>query len=183
MSIIKVFVNTGIRDGERRRLKFKDLDFSKKLVRIKSTKTNSIRYIPMNEEVNEELLWLKKNYILPYSNGDKRGVIIPRSTHQMEYVFCKPDGSPVQSIRKSFKRACNAAGLDKVTIHSLRHTFASHLVMSGVDLRSVQRLLGHSKITTTMIYCHLTPEHLADTVEKLPWLKNEETKTNRLNLL
>jgi len=54
-------------------------------------------------------------------------------------------------------------------LHLLRHTYASHLVMAGVDLASVQRLLGHSSITTTMIYAHLSQEHLRQQVAKLEY--------------
>ena len=71
-------------------------------------------------------------------------------------------------IRQTLIRNARKAGLDDVTkIHTLRHTFASHLVMSGVDLPTVQRLLGHSDIQTTMIYAHLAPDHLAGAVNKL----------------
>ena len=56
---------------------------------------------------------------------------------------------------------------DLSRLHTLRHTFASRLVVNGVDLPTVMKLMGHSDIQTTMIYAHLTPDHLADAVEKL----------------
>ena len=56
---------------------------------------------------------------------------------------------------------------DVTKLHSLRHTFASHLVMSGVDLPTVKKLMGHSDIETTMIYSHLADEHVDKAVEKL----------------
>ncbi len=67
----------------------------------------------------------------------------------------------------AFKRACDAAQIDDFTIHGLRHTFASHLVMSGVDLATVSRLMGHTSISMTMVYAHLSPRHEADAVAKL----------------
>ncbi|MCK5127302.1 MAG: tyrosine-type recombinase/integrase [candidate division Zixibacteria bacterium] len=64
------------------------------------------------------------------------------------------------------------AGIKNLTkLHTLRHTFASHLVMKGVDLPTVVKLMGHSDIQTTMIYAHLAPDHLADAVEKLSFGK------------
>ncbi len=60
------------------------------------------------------------------------------------------------------------AEIDNFTqVHSLIHTFASHLIMNGVDLPTVQKLLGHSDIQTTMIYAHLAPNHLVESVNKL----------------
>ena len=56
---------------------------------------------------------------------------------------------------------------DVTKIHSLRHTFASHLVMNGVDLPTVKQLMGHSDIGTTMIYAHLDPDHLVTAIDKL----------------
>ncbi|MGB7291014.1 MAG: tyrosine-type recombinase/integrase [Thermodesulfobacteriota bacterium] len=162
--IIIVMLNTGIRDGERARLKFDDIDFKNKRVVIRSSKAKEYRAIPMNEKVGETLKWLEKNYIPPYSDKE-----IPRKEHQKEYVFCNEDGSPVLKIKRAFSNACRKAGLKGVSPHTLRHTFASHLVMSGVDLRTVQRLLGHRNINTTMVYSHLTEDHLARSVEKLTW--------------
>jgi site-specific recombinase XerD len=64
-------------------------------------------------------------------------------------------------------RACRKAGLRKVGWHTLRHSFASHLVMRGEPLKSVQELLGHSSITTTMRYAHLSPNVCRDAVNNL----------------
>ena len=62
----------------------------------------------------------------------------------------------------------NQARIDGLTkLHTLRHTFASHLVMSGVDLPTVKKLMGHSDIQTTMIYAHLAPDHLQEAVDRL----------------
>ena len=164
--ILTIMLNTGVREGERKRLNFNDIDFKNKIIIVSSSKTKEFRAVPMNQEVEKTLRWLQKNYIPPYSNFNGT---VPRKEHQKEFVFCNEDGSQVQSIKKSFSNACKKAGLKGVSPHTLRHTFASHLVMSNVDLRTVQGLLGHKNIATTMIYSHLTGEHLARGVEKLKW--------------
>jgi len=70
---------------------------------------------------------------------------------------------------KEFLRATRPQNFTHVTFIPLRHTFASHLVMQGVDLLSIQEILGHFDVTVTQIYTHLRPEHLAKTTEKLPY--------------
>jgi site-specific recombinase XerD len=163
-------VNTGIREGERARLKIEDIDLKNKRLLIRSSKAKDYRVIPMNEEVERVLKLMKENYIPPYSSSVKW---LHRKEHQKEYVFCNEDGSPVMKIKRAFRNACRKAELKNVSPHTLRHTFASHLIMSGVDIRTVQRLLGHKSISTTMVYSHLTEDHLARSVEKLPWVNNK----------
>ncbi|WP_034389173.1 tyrosine-type recombinase/integrase [Hellea balneolensis] len=79
-----------------------------------------------------------------------------------EYVICgEKAGSHIVNLQKSWRRIRKQANLDDVRIHDLRHTFASHAVMGGTPLALVSRLLGHSKITTTMRYAHLADAELA----------------------
>jgi site-specific recombinase XerD len=163
--ILIVLRNTGMRTHELLNLRFSDIDYSKRTVLVRSSKTNSYRIIPLNQENYQTLLWLRDNY--PHPNTEK---VLPRADHQKQYVFCNLDGSKLQSIKNSFSKACRKAGI-KASPHLLRHSFASHLVMNGADLVSVKELLGHSQISTTMIYAHLSDKYKADTVEKLPWNK------------
>lgn len=71
-------------------------------------------------------------------------------------------------LRKRLMSITKRCGLPDVTkLHTLRHTFASHLVMKGVDLPTVSKLMGHADIETTMIYAHLADKHVDKAVEKL----------------
>jgi len=74
---------------------------------------------------------------------------------------------PLKDIRTAFKNACDKAGIKNLTFHDFRHTFATRLVLSGVDLASVSKLLGHSSIQMTMRYSHPTPDALKRAVSKL----------------
>lgn len=168
--IIIVLRNTGIRTHELLNLKFKDIDYENKTLLVRANKTNNFRVLPLNKELYETLIWLKSNYPLPYM--DK---VVIRQIHQMEFVFCNEDGIKMDSIRKSFSRAAKRANMH-ATPHMLRHSFASHLVMNSVDLVSVKELLGHTQISTTMIYAHLSPKYKANTVNKLPWIRESKDK-------
>jgi len=76
-------------------------------------------------------------------------------------------GNPLKDVRSAFENACKRAGIKKLRFHDLRHTFATRLVLSGVDLATVSKLLGHSSIQRTMRYAHPTPEALKSAVYKL----------------
>src|SRR5439155_6170692 len=80
-----------------------------------------------------------------------------------------PWGDPIGKVTvyDAFKKACSAAKIDDFRFHDLRHTFASHLVMAGVDLVTVKELLGHKTINMTNRYTHLAQEHKAQAVAKL----------------
>ena len=80
-----------------------------------------------------------------------------------------PWGAPIGKVTvyDAFKKVCSAAKIDDFRFHDLRHTFASHLVMAGVDLVTVKELLGHKTINMTNRYTHLAQEHKAQAVAKL----------------
>jgi integrase len=156
--MILTFLNTGLRLGELVNLQWADIDFRRRLLKVQRkadwTPKAGERQIPLTPEMAKCL-------------RDFR----PPKAQKTDYVFSRRDNERFSgSLRKVFARIARYAGLEDVTkIHTLRHTFASHLVMSGVDLPTVQRLLGHSDIQTTMVYSHLAPEHLAGAVSRLPF--------------
>jgi len=152
------FLNTGICKAELEYLEWADIDFDRRKIRIRrkedwQPKTGE-REIPINSQLLELLKDLK--------NMNDQGL---NST----YVFPHKDGGRIRvKLREKLIQIAAKAGIENLTkLHTLRHTFASHLVMSGVDLPTVKKLMGHSDIQTTMIYAHLAPDHLADAVDKL----------------
>jgi len=162
--MIIVLRNTGMRIGELLHLRLHDIDLDNKSLLVRSTKTNNYRIIPINSELDDVFKWLYLHHVDPWTSK-----VSLRESKQLDYLFCHNDGSRVKSIRRGFNNTCKRAGI-KATLHTLRHTFASHLVMNGVDLVSIKELLGHSSINTTMIYSHISSEHKINTVSKLPWL-------------
>ena len=88
-----------------------------------------------------------------------------------DYVFrVRESGHSHNWLRTELIKTAKRAGIPDLTkIHTLRHTFASQLVMQGVDLPTVGKLMGHTDIETTMIYAHLAPDHLSKAVNKLPF--------------
>lgn len=165
--ILIVLRNSGLRTCELVNLRLEDIDFLTNTMIVRNQKGNDYHTISMNEELRTTLLFLGDNYVTP------QGKILARREHRRVYVFCNPDGQPIKSFRTSLIKAVSKSGLHNVTPHTLRHTFASHLVMNGVDLTTVQHLLGHKSISTTLIYAHLSSEHIARAVEKLSWAKPE----------
>jgi len=82
-----------------------------------------------------------------------------------DFVFLGPRGTPLtrQAVWKLVKRRATVAAVEaKVSPHTLRHTFATHLLAGGCDLRSLQEMLGHADIATTQIYTHLSADRLRD---------------------
>lgn len=86
-----------------------------------------------------------------------------------DYVFTYKGNRIRDNIKKSLKTVVNKAGLEDVTLHTLRHTFASQLVMAGVSLMEVQKLMGHESFETTLRYAHLKEDHVKCQVLKLPF--------------
>lgn len=133
---------TGMRRGELHQLEWKDIDSYK--IKIRKTKTYQERTIPITDRL--------ANILSEYHHGIGR------------VVNLSPD-----RITAGIKKYLRIAGLGHIRVHDLRHTFASQLVMEGVDLRTVQELLGHSEYSTTLIYSHLTDAHVREAIKKLPY--------------
>ncbi len=155
------FLNTGMRKGELINLQWADIDLVRRKIKIRRKedwhpKTGE-REIPMNDAVFSLFQKLKK--------ANDKGL-------KSKYVFPSRTGGRMKDrLREELIKIAKAAGITGLTkVHSLRHAFASHLVMAGVDLPTVQKLMGHSDIQTTMIYAHLAPDHLSEAVEKLKFL-------------
>lgn len=145
--IVITAFNTGMRRGEILNLKWSDIDFANLSITIIKTKNNEIRRVPINQTLYDELQRLPKS--------------------ESGYVFCDANGRPYGDIKNSFNRAVKDAGLKDFVFHSIRHSAASWLVMKGVDIRSVQELLGHKDIKMTMRYSHLSNTHLLEAIRKL----------------
>ncbi len=146
--IVILALNTGMRKGEILNLKWRDIDFTRGIIYLLRTKNNERREIPMNEAVKTALIRVKKHPESPY-------------------VFCGKDGKPFTEVRTSFFTALKKADIINFRFHDLRHTFASHLAMSGVDLNTVRELMGHKSLEMTLRYSHLSPDHKKRAVDIL----------------
>ncbi|MDP8213061.1 MAG: tyrosine-type recombinase/integrase [Candidatus Zapsychrus exili] len=146
--IIEFAINTGMRQGEIFHLKWRDVDLKNSMITILKTKNNEIRHIPINQAVESVLLRVRKDPDSPY-------------------VFPSKKGRPFDNIKRSFKTALDKSDIKNFRFHDLRHTFASQLVMNGVDLFTVKELLGHKDIKMTMRYSHLSCDHKKQAVGAL----------------
>jgi integrase len=126
-------------------LQWQDIDFGTRTITVRRTKNNEPKMIPINQTLYAELQRL------------------PRHLHS-DYVFCNAAGVPYDEVKRSFHTACRKAGVRDFRFHDLRHSFASHLVMNGINLKTVQDLLGHKDIRMTLRYAHLSREHLQTAV-------------------
>jgi integrase len=143
--IWRLLANTGLRRGEAQQLRRQDI--GEDAIRVISspgarTKSAKWRLVPITPGARIALEGLPQ----------EGGYVVPRMTPY--------------SLTRAFSRTVGRVGLDGC-LHSLRHTYCSHLVMAGVDLRTVQVLAGHSTITVTEKYAHLAPGHLQDATRGL----------------
>lgn len=138
--IIILALNTGMRKGEMLGLKRENVDFNRDIIYITDSKDGKAAWIHMNQTA--------RNAILSSIKHD-----------DSEYVFAKPGGMSYGNVRTAFEKACKRAEIKNFRFHDLRHTFASHLVMSGVDLNTVRELMRHKSMAMTLRYAHLSSDH------------------------
>ena len=166
-TILALMYSAGLRIGEVIRLELKDLDIDRRQIVVRQSKGRKDRHVMMAES----LLPLILNYINSYRPG--------------KLVFAGGNGGHYSpgSIRAFLRRSCRLAGISKrVTPHTLRHSFATHMIENGVNLRHVQALLGHSKPETTMIYTHVAKKDLLRIRSPLDEAVNRHLKTDKKTL-
>jgi integrase len=145
---VQIALDTGLRRGELLGLRWENLDVRNRMIRVEKTKNGERRDVPMTDRVFDLFQGIPRRLDTPY-------------------VFAGEDGRPQEYVKTAWGSALRRAGIENFTFHDLRHTFASYLVMGGVDIRTVQTLLGHKSIAMTMRYAHLSPAHLREAIAVL----------------
>jgi len=178
--ILITALNTGMRYGEIINLSWNDIDFESGYLHVTKSKTGIGRKIPINDLLNNTLHELKSGIPIGISTGTYNirkeksqqcqppkqvnalvskavgltsvGVQVPPRPYSHIFTY---RNKPLKNIRTAFKNSCDRAGIKNLTFHTLRHTFATRLVLAGVDLATVSKLLGHSSIQMTMRFIRL----------------------------
>jgi site-specific recombinase XerD len=143
--VIGMLYGCGLRCFELQKLLIKDIDFDRAMVHIRQGKGRKDRYVPLSKHLARGL----RTYI--------------ETDHPYQWLFNgqQAEGKPVPYSQKGVqwvvREARKAAGLQKeVTTHTLRHTYATHLLEDGLDIVSIKELLGHAHLETTLIYLHVS---------------------------
>lgn len=152
---LTIIYSCGLRVSEASRLKVEDIDGERRLLWVRNSKGGKDRCVPLSDPTLAQLraFW--------------------RKTRAKEWLFPGRDGEHISiaTVQGAFKAALLESGINKkASVHSLRHSFATHLLECGVDIRIIQKILGHGNITTTCIYTHLTDkitDHLNKTLNHL----------------
>lgn len=152
--LVLIAANTGLRRGELLQLRWRDVNLEQPMltVRGEGAKTGQTRHVPLNSEALSVL-----NAWKPTADCDSNWCVFSHSD-------CS---TPIVAIKRTWNNVLKAAAVSSFRFHDLRHTFASKLVMAGVDLNTVRELLGHKSIAMTLRYAHLAPEHKAAAVEAI----------------
>ena len=164
LAILELLYSTGLRVAELVSRDIMNLDFETEMLRVRG-KGNKERLVPVGRPAIEAVLaWfpLREQLIADRARRGRRDV-------EKKALFLNGRGSRLtsRSVERLVKAYGERAGIPQiVTPHALRHSFATHLLEMGADLRSVQELLGHSSLSTTQRYTHLTLDHLTEVYDK-----------------
>jgi len=147
--LVLIALHTGMRKTEQLCLEWQDVNFGQRVITVRDSKAGKARHIPMNQVVLDTLQHL------------------PRMISNAYVFYGALEGERLKDLPKAWEECLGKAGIADFRWHDLRHTFASRLVMCGIDLYTVKELLGHQSIEMTQRYAHLAPGHLHKAVEVL----------------
>lgn len=143
--IASLIYAAGLRVSELTNLKIQDLNFPEKIGHIRQAKGNKDRIFNIPEFLQDDLKYQAEQQI----------------KQNQEYLFTGRSGKlSTRNIQKIISSAANRTNLKNVHTHTLRHSFATHLLEDGIDIRKIQELLGHANLSTTQIYTHVSTEEL-----------------------
>lgn len=146
-AILELFYSSGLRLSELRQLTLKQINISVQLIRVVG-KGNKERIVPLGDKAMKALKQYLQQWREQYVNGDTQGAV---------FITEKGKAKSTAQVRKVLEKLSQAAGLTvSMYPHKLRHTFATHLLNHGADMRSVQEMLGHENLSSTQIYTHLS---------------------------
>ncbi len=144
--MIALTYSAGLRVSEVSNLKLKDIDFDRKMIHIVLSKGRKDRYTILSDNMHKIISEYLKIY---------------QPTYWLFESWTQDRHISIRTIQKVFDKAKKKADIKKdVTVHSLRHSFATHLLENGIDIRYIQELLGHQNIKTTEIYTHVSSDRL-----------------------
>ena len=155
MALLELLYATGMRVSECCSVELSDLDFTLMTV-LAHGKGNKDRYIPFGDYA--------KKALQEYIKGP-REELIKKSSQSHTYLFVNQRGNPLtpRGVRYILSNIIEKASVNKQLYpHMLRHSFATHLLNSGADIRSVQELLGHASVRATQVYTHVSKERLRE---------------------
>jgi len=164
-AILEMLYATGLRVSELASLDTTALDLEQSAARVRG-KGGKVRIVLFGQAAHEALV--------DYLQRARPQLLNPDKPTRALFLNAQGDRLTVRSLHRLVKRYGKQIGVD-ISPHTLRHSFATHMLDGGADLRTVQELLGHSRLTTTQIYTHLTLDRLRQTVNRaLPSLSLEE---------
>ena len=156
-AMLEILYGAGLRVSELVNMKIQDINFDASFIRIFG-KGSKERVVPIGSYARTTTLeWIQR----------ARPILL--KNHSSKYLFIARAGNPMtrQGFWKIVKKYSSLAGISRrVTPHTFRHSFATHLLEGGADLRSVQTMLGHSDISTTQIYTHISRQYLIEMHKK-----------------
>ena len=153
-ALLELLYATGIRVGELVEINIQDVDFYLGIVKVMG-KGRKERFIPFGSYAEEAL----QDYM-----DNSRSQLMKQKKHTKLFVNLRGDALTDRGVRYILDGLMDKASLHtNITPHMIRHTFATHLLGAGADLRAVQELLGHSHLSSTQVYTHITNEHLRNT--------------------
>lgn len=157
-TIIEILYGTGIRVSELIELKISNIFFKENLIRVLG-KGDKERFVPIGLKA--------KKSIIDYINNDRKYQKIEESSNDILILSRYGKKITRHMIFTLIKNISKKSGITKkISPHTFRHSFASHLLKNGADLRTIQLILGHENITTTEIYTHLDSKHLLNVMKK-----------------